>query len=225
MSAEQGASGPFAYALMWSGGKDSMLALLRARSRGLAVARLVNVHDTETGRVRFHATSAALIRAQSAALGVDLRQYPTTWAGYEATFRRLLGDIVGDGLRGVIFGDIHLADVRAWYESRVRDAGLEHVEPVWGVPSVSLLHELVDGGHRAVITCCEEGKLDRSWLGRTIDEGAVRELVRLGIDPAGENGEYHSFVYDGPSFARPVAWRAGRVTHDGPFVQLELDEG
>ncbi len=213
------------YALMWSGGKDSLLALLRARTSGLAVTRLVNLHDAASDRVRFHATPASLIRAQAASLGIELRQYGTSWPTYEPTFRALLGDLARDGFRGVVFGDIHLADVRAWYEDRVRGAGLEHVEPVWGAPSRSLVEELIDGGHRAVVTCCEEGKLDASWLGREIDASFLAAVARLDIDAAGENGEYHSFVFDGPAFARPVRWRPGRTTRDGPFAQLELEGG
>lgn len=210
------------YALMWSGGKDSLLALLRARARGLGVERLVNVHD-ESGRVRFHATPAALIRAQASSLGIALDQHATAWSGYETALRSALADLKQAGFAGVVFGDIHLADVRAWYEERVRAAGLEHVEPIWGTPSMTLLQEFVQSGHRAVITCCEEGKLDGSWLGRVIDDAFPAAIARVAIDPAGENGEYHSFVFDGPSFSRPVRWRPGRTTRDGTFIQLEIE--
>jgi uncharacterized protein (TIGR00290 family) len=210
------------YALMWSGGKDSLLALLRARARGLRVTRLVNIHD-ESGRVRFHATPAGLIRAQADALGIEVHQYPTSWSAYETTLRSALADLVRDGYGGVILGDIHLADVRAWYEERVTAAGLEHVEPIWGTPSMDLVKEFVASGHRAVITCCEEGKLDASWLGRVIDPSFPMAIAALPIDPAGENGEYHSFAFEGPLFAHPVAWRRGATTRDGKFVQLELE--
>jgi uncharacterized protein (TIGR00290 family) len=208
---------------MWSGGKDSLLALLRARQRGLNVATLVSFHDAAMRRLRFHATSAALIETQAASLGIALRAHATSWSGYETALRVILAGLAREGYTGLIFGDIHLGDVRAWYEERVVAAGLTHIEPIWGDPSESLVDELVTSGHRAVITCCEEGKLDRSWLGRVIDATFLRDVTRLPIDAAGENGEYHSFVFDGPAFAQPVRWTRGRETRDGRFLQVELD--
>ncbi len=213
------------YALMWSGGKDSALALLRARSRGIDVRRLVTFSDPESGRVRFHATRPELIRAQAAALDIELRQCSTAWSGYEAAFRQTLATLKGEGFAGVVFGDIHLADVRAWYEDRVAAAGLEHVEPIWGEPSASLLREFVRSGARAVVTCCEEGKLDERWLGRIIDDDFVRDIAALPVDPAGENGEYHSFVFAHPMFRSPVAWSAGGRLQDGRFMQLDITSG
>ena len=211
------------HALMWSGGKDGALALLRARARGIKVTRLVNFYDVETGRVRFHATRAALIAAQAAAIGIELRQYATSWPEYEPTFRTMLAGLHGDGFSGVMFGDIHLADVRAWYEDRVRAAGLAHIEPLWGEAPADLIAEFVASGSRAVITCCEDGKLDESWLGRIIDSDFVRDIAALPVDAAGENGEYHSFAFAGPLFTSPVTWRPGERRRDGRFVQLDLE--
>ena len=219
MSAER----PPGYALMWSGGKDSALALMRARASGRDVVRLVNFYDGATDRVRFHATRRELIQAQADAAGVELRQYGTPWDRYEAAFVGMLDELRRDGIRGVVFGDIHLADVRGWYEQRVRAAGLEHVEPIWGEPSGSLLAEFVASGSRAVVTCVELPKLAETWLGRTIDVAFAREIAALPVDPAGENGEYHSFAYDGPLFRRPVAWRPGSRRSDGDFAQLDLE--
>lgn len=210
------------YAVMWSGGKDSALALTRARARGLEIGALLNFVDASTGRVRFHATRKELIAAQATAARVALRQYATTWEEFEDAFRRALIQLRADGSAGVIFGDIHLADVRAWYEERVRGAGLEHVEPIWGEPPPALLREFVGGGGRAVITCCEVGKLDDTWLGRTIDERFVNDIAAAGVDVCGENGEYHSFAFAGPAFHEPVAWRPGRRRSDGAFIQLDL---
>ena len=211
------------YALMWSGGKDGALALLRARARGLAVTRLVNFYDGESGRVRFHATRAALIAAQASAIGIELRQIATSRPEYEPAFRGMLAGLRRDGFTGVLFGDIHLANVRAWYEERVRAAGLTHIEPLWGEPPAALLAEFVASGSRAVITCTEDGKLDESWLGRIIDDDFVRDIAALPIDPAGENGEYHSFAFAGPLFRTPVAWRPGERRRDGKFSQLDLE--
>ncbi|HZP94760.1 MAG TPA: diphthine--ammonia ligase [Candidatus Limnocylindria bacterium] len=208
---------------MWSGGKDSALALLRARAKGLEVARLVNFYDPASGRVRFHATRRELIQEQADAIGVELAQYATAWERYEATFRTMLDELGRDGFTGLAFGDIHLADVRAWFEDRVRAAGLAHLEPIWGERSADLLREFVASGSRAIVTCVERSKLDERWLGRIIDERFVREIASEPIDPAGENGEYHSFTFSGPLFRGPVTCRPGATRTDGDFAQLDLE--
>ena len=210
------------YALMWSGGKDSALALWRARQRGLQVDWLVNVHDRATGRVRFHATPVAAIAAQAEAAGIRLVSVPTDWETFDASLGKTFENLVAQGCRGVIFGDIHLADVRGWYEERTRAAGLEHIEPLWGDAPAALLAEFVAIGGRAVLTCVETEKLDASWLGRVIDERFVSEIAATGIDPCGENGEYHSFAYRGPFFTSAVPWRAGERRDDGRFAQLDV---
>lgn len=210
------------YAIMWSGGKDSALALWRARQAGLTVAALLTLYDAETGRIRFHATRIELIAAQAARLGLELRSEGTSWPAFDATFRAALADLAGEGFTGVIFGDIHLADVRAWYEERVRAAGLEHVEPLWGQPPAALLAEFVGSGARAVITCCELAKLDEGWLGRVIDEAFLHDIASIGVDPCGENGEYHSFAFAGPLFRTPVRWVLGERRRENGFAQVDL---
>ena len=208
---------------MWSGGKDSCLALTRARRLGLGVTTLVNFFDEPTGRVRFHATRRELIAAQGFALGLRLIQYPTRPETYERVFEDALHDLFRSGLRGAVFGDIHLADVRAWFEERVRAVGLEHVEPLWGERPADLLAEFVDSGHEAVVTCVDTAQLPASWLGRMIDEGFAADIARHpDVDPCGEHGEYHSFVYSGPVFTEPVLWRPGPIHEEGGFAQLEL---
>jgi uncharacterized protein (TIGR00290 family) len=207
---------------MWSGGKDSALAAHRARREGAEIACLVNFYDEETGRVRFHATRTALIAAQAEAIGVPLVQRGTTWSGFDKAFGDTLDALARDGIDGIVFGDIHLADVRAWYEVRVRAAGLAHVEPLWGDDPHALLAEFVATGGRAVVTCCESEKLDDSWLGRIIDDRFVRDIARVPIDPCGENGEYHSFAFAGPLFSRPVPHAVGERRSDGRFAQLDL---
>ena len=207
---------------MWSGGKDSALALWRARRDGLDIGWLVNVYDRATARVRFHATPIEVIARQAEAAGVPLVSVPTDWETFDAALGDAFAALVRQGCRGVVFGDIHLADVRAWYEARTRAAGLEHVEPLWGEPPPALLAEFVAIGGRAVVTCVETAKLDASWLGRVIDEDFVRDVGATGIDHCGENGEYHSFAYSGPFFASPVRWRARERRDDGRFAQLDV---
>jgi uncharacterized protein (TIGR00290 family) len=209
-------------AVMWSGGKDSALAAHRARRDGLQIACLVNFYDEETGRVRFHATRTELIAAQADAVGVPLLQRGTTWPGFEAAFRETLDTLARGGIEGIVFGDIHLADVRAWYEVRVRAAGLAHIEPLWAERPRDLLAEFVASGGRAVVTCCESVKLDEAWLGRVIDDQFVRDIASIPIDPCGENGEYHSFAFAGPLFRRDVPHVLGERRSDARFAQLDV---
>jgi uncharacterized protein (TIGR00290 family) len=199
------------HALMWSGGKDSALALDRARRAGIEVARLISFYDSATRRVRFHSTRVEMLEAQA-----------TSWPHMEANLRHELSSLREEGFTGVVFGDIHLADVRAWYEERVTAAGLEHVEPIWGKPPDLLLAEFISSGGRAVITCVDLAKLDEAWLGRVIDERFASEIGRTGADAC---GEYHSFAFAGSVFKKPLAWTAGERRLDSGFAQLDLTEG
>ncbi len=210
------------FAVMFSGGKDSMLALDRAVRAGASQPTLLTLYDAASERVRFHGVPLAVMRAQADALGLPARHYPTTPATFEAVFLAALAALRDDGISGVIFGDIHLADVRAWYEERVRAAGLAHVEPLWGETPGALVREAVARGHRALITCVEEATADPAWLGGVIDGRLIAEFEQRGIDPCGERGEYHTLVTDGPLFQRPLAVTLGDTHAEGGFRQADV---
>jgi uncharacterized protein (TIGR00290 family) len=210
------------YALMWSGGKDSALALDRATRAGIEVARLISFFDSATRRVRFHATRVELLQAQSEAVGIALHAIPTAWSEMEEALRTELSSLREEGFAGVVLGDIHLADVRAWYEERVVGAGLEHIEPIWGEPPPALLDEFIASGGRAVVTCVDLSRLPDAWLGRVIDKSFAVDIGNTGVDACGENGEFHSFAFAGPAFKRPVSWSAGERRLEGGFAQLDL---
>ena len=214
------------YALLWSGGKDGALALHRARSAGLDVVRLHTFYEAATGRVRFHGTRIDIIEAQAAAIaGLQHAADGTSWEEMPRRLVERLVELRRDGFTGVVLGDIHLADVRAWYEDRVTVAGLEYVEPIWGERPQSLLDEFVRSGGRAVVTCVDLTMLDESWLGRIIDAEFARDIASTGVDPCGENGEYHSFAFAGPVFAHELAWRPGETRRDERFAQLDVLPG
>ena len=210
------------YALMWSGGKDSALALHRAQRSGLEVTRLVSFYDSATQRVRFHGVRFEMLETQARSAGIEIKAIGTSWPQMEGRLVEELAALRRDGYTGVVFGDIHLADVRAWYESRVVAAGLEHVEPIWGEAPELLLREFVDIGGRALITCVDLTRLDRSWLGRVIDQNFVEEIGATGVDPCGENGEYHSYVFAGPVLKHAIGWRLGEVRTDERFAQVDV---
>jgi len=210
------------HAVSFSGGKDSMLALDRAIRAGYRVSALLTLYDGASDRVRFHGVPMGVMRAQADALGLPARHHPTAPETFERVFLAALGELRAEGIGGLIFGDIHLADVRAWYEGRVRAAGLEHVEPLWGEDPAALAAEVVARGYRAIITCLEDATTDPAWLGRPLTGALVAEFARRGIDPCGERGEYHTLVTDGPLFRAPLAIQLGGAHGEGGFHQLDV---
>jgi uncharacterized protein (TIGR00290 family) len=212
------------YAVIFSGGKDSMLALDRATRQGYTDLRLVTLYDEPSRRVRFHGVPVEVMRAQAEALGLPMRCVPTSPATFEAAFLALLGELAAEGVRGAIFGNIHLGDVRAWYEERVRAAGLEHVEPLWSETPSALVRESVARGYRSLLTCVDTTRADPAWLGQPLTEALIAAFERAGIDACGERGEYHTLVTDGPLFRRPLTIQMGEVHVEAPFHQLDVRE-
>ena len=191
----------------WSGGKDSCLACWRALRAGSDVRWLVNFTSETYGRVRFHGVTAELLALQAEATGIELLQKPTrdTMDGYECGFREGVTALRERGMTRMIFGDIHLDEHRAWVERVCGELGVTAVEPLWGDHPVELLREFVDEGFRALVVSAMGAHFGPELLGREIDHALIDELVARGdIDPCGENGEYHTFVFDGPVFERPV---------------------
>jgi uncharacterized protein (TIGR00290 family) len=204
--------GPFA--VSWSGGKDSTLALDRAVRQGLDVRWLLNLYDGQSGRVRFHGVRSVLIGLQADRLGLELIQKATAPADFEPVFLDALDALARAGASGIIFGNIHLADVRGWYEERTTAAGLRHLEPLWGDAPESLVAEVLHRGYRARITGVDLSRGSRDWPGRELDAALAAEIAaRPDTDPAGEHGEYHTFVSDGPLFNSPIDLDTG-VSHE-----------
>jgi len=213
------------YALSFSGGKDSMLALDRAIRAGLPVRYLVTMFDEASQRVRFHGVPIELIQAQADAPGIPLLRYPTRPENFEAIFLSSLRDLRERSVTGIIFGNIHLADVRAWYEERTVAAGLKHVEPLWGEAPGKLVREFIERGYSAVLTCIELARAREEWLGAPLSIPLVEDFERVGIDPCGERGEYHTFVSAGPLFAAPIPVRLGEIVTQNGFRLVDIVPG
>lgn len=204
------------WAIATAAGKDATLALHRARAAGLAVRWSLTVVEGNTGLVRFHGTPRALVEAHARALGLEGLVAETHPRTFEGALTDLLDRLVDAGAEGVIFGNLHLADIRAWYEERVKGAGLRHLEPIWGMNPRAAVREGLELGYRAMITSVNLELADPEWLGRDLDEDLLAAADAGGLDAAGERGEYHTFVYDGPGFARPVPVRVtGRDEREG----------
>jgi uncharacterized protein (TIGR00290 family) len=217
-------------ALSWSGGKDSALALdaLRSDPR-FEVAALFTTIAEQGRRVSHHGVREELLDAQGRACGLDVFKVvlPAPATGtcpseeYDACFGAALARLRDQGIHVVAHGDLFLEDLRQWRERQVGRMGMRAVFPLWGRNTRGLVQSFIARGFRAKL-CCVAACLGRRFLGREIDASLLRELP-AGVDPAGENGEYHSFVYAGPVFSAPIAIREGvSVEREGRwFVDLE----
>ncbi|MFH1269678.1 MAG: diphthine--ammonia ligase [Candidatus Omnitrophota bacterium] len=192
-------------ACSWSSGKDSCLALYRAVRSGFKIKYLVNFISREYQRVAFHGAPAELVDFQSQALGIPLLQRETTKDNYEAVFRKTLSELKGMGINQLVRGDIFLLDLRDWVEDVCASEGIKVISPIWGYPAEEIIREFVNSGFRSILTSSQAEKLDESWVGRTIDEEFIENLKSVpNVDLCGENGEFHTFVYDGPIFRKRI---------------------
>lgn len=209
-------------ALSFSGGKDSFLALDRAIRQGLSVDFLVTMYDASSKRVRFHGVPITLIQAQANALGIPLLSYPNSPETFETVFLQSLRELRQHGITTMLFGNIHLADVRAWYEERTTAAGLIHCEPLWGDSPDKLVREFLARGYSALLTCIEEARANQAWLGESLTEQLIQAFEQSGIDPCGERGEYHTFVYAGPLFSCPLTFCLGKRLSLSGFQLIDI---
>lgn len=207
----------------WSSGKDSAWALHVARETpGLEVAGLLTTCGAEDGKVAMHGTPMALVRAQAQSLGLPLLAVPIPNPcpndAYDEAMTQALDFARSDGFEAVVFGDLFLQDIRSYRESRLADTGFTPVFPLWQLPTDDLAREMIAGGLKATIVAADAARVPRSFVGRELDEELLGELPDS-VDPCGENGEFHTFVHDGPGFAYPVGVSiAGVRERDGLFV-------
>ena len=211
-------------AVSWSGGKDSCAAFERSREAFDIVAAVTMV-DLEGTRSRSHGIRIELLRAQTAALGLRHVMRRCDWESYEREFEHGLRELQADGVTHVIYGDIVAPEHRAWAERLSERAGVAAVEPLFGIPTSEVAGNFVRSGARATIVAVESSKLDATWLGTELTADAIERLVALGVDPCGENGEYHTFVTDSPSFARPVVVLPGEIVQVRGYWAMDLFTG
>lgn len=194
----------------WSSGKDSALALYRAVMSGLYDVRaLFSVVKTD-GRLAMHEVGEALLRRQADAIGIPFHPFhiDTSWtdAEYAVCMSKAVGRFKAQGIATALFGDLYLDGLRRWREANCCQDGIRAEFPLWHVEPMDAVNEFIRLGFKAVITCVDCSVLDESFVGRTINKGFISDLP-AGMDACGEQGEYHSFVYDGPLFRRPVDFK------------------
>ncbi len=206
--------------LSWSSGKDSAWTLHVLRQQGeYEIASLLTTTNSAFDRVAMHSTRRVLVEMQAAAAGLPLTVAPLPWPcsneDYERIMKQVCDQAVAQGITAIAFGDLFLPDVRAYRERQLKDSGLEPLFPLWQVPTKELAHEMVRSGLRAKLVCVDPKKLAPEFAGRDFDEQLLADLP-AGVDPCGENGEFHSFVHAGPMFDRRIPVVPGeRVQRDG----------
>jgi uncharacterized protein (TIGR00290 family) len=206
--------------LAWSSGKDSAWALHVLRQRGdVEVVGLLTTINAAADRVAMHAVRSELLRAQADAVGLPLWTVPIpspcSNEEYEAAMAAAVRRARDEGISAIAFGDLFLEDVRRYREQNLSGSGIAPLFPIWGTPTDTLSVRMIAAGLRARLTCVDPRVLDARFAGREFDAALLAELP-ASVDPCGERGEFHTFAYDGPMFARPVALRAGDVvTRDG----------
>jgi uncharacterized protein (TIGR00290 family) len=212
--------------LAWSSGKDSAWALhvMRQRADFEIVALLTTVNRTFE-RVAMHAVRESLLEIQAAAAGLPLVKVPIPFpcpnATYELAMSQAMERARSEGVWHVVFGDLFLQDIRAYREKQLASCGMTPVFPVWRSDTRQLAEEMLAGGLSAYLTCVDPRKLDRSFAGRRFDAQLLADLPP-GIDPCGENGEFHSFANEGPMFRQKIPVSVGEIVERDSFVFADL---
>jgi uncharacterized protein (TIGR00290 family) len=212
--------------LSWSSGKDSAWTLHVLRQHNdVEVVGLLTTINRHFQRVAMHGTRHSLLKMQAEATGIPLWEVPLPWPCsnevYEQAMSAACKSAVEKGISAIAFGDLFLEDVRRYREDRLRDTGLQPLFPIWGINTRTLIGEMIDAGLRARIVCADPSKLPADFLGRDLDHELVRRMPG-GVDPCGENGEFHTFAYAGPMFSKEIPIEAGESVDRDGFLYADV---
>jgi uncharacterized protein (TIGR00290 family) len=212
------------YAASWSGGKDSCLAYWKAVSQGLKVSYLLNFISADSERAMSHGLDGKLISLQAEAMGLHIMQQRVTWETYEAGFKNALESLKLQSINGLVTGDIYLQEHKDWIERCCAEVGFSSILPLWETDGGRLLNDFIGAGFKAIVISVKAKLLGQEWLGRQVDKKLVHELSQLGIDICGEAGEFHTFVYDGPTFKKPITIEGTAVITRDDHWTLDIKE-
>jgi len=212
--------------LSWSSGKDSAWALCRLRQNPeIEVVGLLTTVNSEFHRVAMHGVRREVLRAQAQAAGLPLWEVPLPWPCsndvYESRMKTVCERALAEGVKAIAFGDLFLRDIREYRERQLASTGLRPVFPLWEMPTHELAREMIAAGLRAKISCVDTRVLAREFAGRDFDEELLRALP-AGVDPCAENGEFHTCVYAGPMFEKPLRLTAGETVERDGFVYADF---
>ncbi len=201
----------------WSSGKDSALALYKIlQNPDFKIECLLTSVNQKYQRISMHGVRVELLEAQAKSIGLPLKvmeipEMPTMEA-YESVMTETLTELKEQGITHSVFGDIFLEDLRKYRESQLEKIGFKGVFPLWKIPTSDLIQEFISLGFKTIVVCVNERYLDKSFVGRIIDADFIRDLPE-NVDVCGENGEFHTFTFDGPIFSTPVPFEIGEIVY------------
>ena len=212
--------------LSWSSGKDSAWSLYLLRQQpGIEVAGLLTTFNGAADRVAMHAVRRGLVEMQAERTGLPLWTVDLPWPCSNADYEQRMADVchraVAAGITAMAFGDLFLQDIRDYRLRNLQSTGLEAMFPLWDLPTPTLGRQMIAGGIKARLTCVDPSRLDASFGGREYDQQLLADLPAE-VDPCGENGEFHTFVYDAPVFSHPIPVRNGEVVLRDNFLFSDL---
>lgn len=211
--------------LSWSGGKDSALAFHEiSQNQRYEIVGLLTTVTEDYHRISMHGVREALLEQQAGAIGLPISKVLISKNGsneeYESQMKEVLLQFQQSGVNAVVFGDIFLEDIRKYREENLARVGMKGVFPLWGKDN--LPQAFIDSGFKAIVTCVDTKALDKNFVGRLFDGEFLAELP-ASVDPNGENGEFHSFVYEGPIFRKKISYRIGEVVKRDSFYYCDLE--
>jgi len=216
--------------MAWSGGKDSAMALYEIQQGGKHdVTALLTTVTRDYDRISMHGVRRELLRQQADALGIPLMEVAIAKDASNEAYREAMRDTLTPqreaGIRSVVFGDLYLEWIRDYRQKNLAEVDMQPVFPIWGRDTAALAKTFIDLGFKTLITCVDTEQLDMPLAGRLYDRDLLAKLP-AGVDPCGENGEFHSFVFDGPNFRRPIPVQTGEVVlRDDRFLFCDLLPG
>ena len=212
--------------MCWSGGKDSCLALRELqRAPNMRVEALLTTLTRDYDRISMHGVRRILLERQAASLGLPLHQILISKGATNEEYELKMGEAFsayrGKGIDSVAFGDLFLQDIKTYRQRLLAKHDMAGLYPIWGRDTSKLIREFLDLGFKTAVVCVDPAQLDPSFVGRVIDEEFLAELPAH-VDPCGENGEFHTFVFDGPSFKDPVRFSFGEIVCRNSFWFCDL---
>lgn len=213
--------------LSWSSGKDCAWALHLLRQQpDIEIVGLLTTINAQFDRVAMHGTRRAVLEVQAAAARLPLWQIPLPWPCsneiYEQQMSQACQRAIAERVSAIAFGDLFLQDIRAYREAQLQPTGLEPLFPLWNIPTNELAPQMISGGLRAKVVCVDSRQLEPSFAGREFNAEFLRDLPP-GVDPCGENGEFHSCAYAGPMFSSPVPLEQGETVNRDGFIYSDFD--
>ncbi|WP_164914343.1 Dph6-related ATP pyrophosphatase [Aminipila luticellarii] len=206
----------------YSGGKDSTLAIYKAICMGLEPQSLIMTYNEDRNKTWFHGITEQMIHRLSESLQIPIKLIRTAGTEYERNFEDALKEEKRKGAEICVFGDIDIADHLKWNKERCGASGLNPLLPLWKKSRIQVVYDFIDSGFITYITVVDTEKMNGKYIGKQLTRKLIAQLQAEGVDVCGENGEYHTFVCDGPIFSRPVPLDVEKQSFDGRYARIEI---